>query len=92
MPPLVRTNVYCQPKCVLVVDDDDDDTIRNLIAEVLDSAGFQVESAADGQAALVIARSRCPDVIVLDLMMPVMDGWTDARQTAACSTVSTAPH
>jgi two-component system chemotaxis response regulator CheY len=63
-----------KPKCVLVVDDDD--TIRNLIAEVLDTAGFQVESATNGETALVIARSTRPDVIVLDLMMPIVDGWT----------------
>jgi CheY-like chemotaxis protein len=58
---------------VLVVDDDRD--IRELLVELLASEGYEVASAADGRRALAEARSRRPDVILLDLMMPVMSGW-----------------
>jgi CheY-like chemotaxis protein len=58
---------------VLVVDDDRD--IRELLVELLASEGYEVASAPDGRRALAEARARRPDVILLDLMMPVMSGW-----------------
>ena len=58
---------------VLVVDDDRD--IRELMVELLASEGYEVASASDGRRALAEARARRPDVILLDLMMPVMSGW-----------------
>ena len=60
-------------KRVLVVDDDRD--IRELLVELLASEGYEVASAPDGRRALAEARGRRPDVILLDLMMPVMSGW-----------------
>ncbi len=57
---------------VLVADDDDD--IRTLIVMNLELSGYQVASAADGMEAAKLARTLLPDVIVLDLMMPGMDG------------------
>ena len=61
-------------KCVLVVDDDE--TIRALVSDVLRLRGFRVETAADGQQALTRIQAARPDAVVLDLMMPIMDGWT----------------
>jgi PAS domain S-box-containing protein len=58
---------------VLVIDDDD--AARVLIARHLVKAGFRVEEAADGRAGLARARAVHPDVITLDVLMPVMDGW-----------------
>ena len=58
---------------MLVVDDDRD--IRELLVELLASEGYAVASAADGRRALAEARATRPDVILLDLMMPVMSGW-----------------
>jgi CheY-like chemotaxis protein len=58
---------------VLVVDDDRD--IRDLLVEVLSGEGYVVSSAADGRRALAEAHASRPDVILLDLMMPVMNGW-----------------
>ena len=60
-------------KCILVVDDDD--AVREAIAETLEYGGYSVESAADGLQALAKVKAALPDAIVLDLMMPVMDGW-----------------
>jgi CheY-like chemotaxis protein len=58
---------------VLVVDDDRD--ICDIIAEALALAGHRVLIASNGRMALDQARRTCPDLIVLDLMMPVMSGW-----------------
>ena len=73
-------------KRILVVEDDD--TIRDLITEILQSAGYRVERASDGLQALVKVSVSRPDIIVLDLMMPVMDGWTfleHFRKNPECS-------
>jgi signal transduction histidine kinase/DNA-binding response OmpR family regulator len=59
---------------VLVVDDDKD--IRTVITEILDQSGYEVFTAASGQQGLDLAGQIHPDLIVLDLMMPGMDGWT----------------
>jgi len=68
-----RAPLRAVAKRVLVVDDDRD--IRELLVELLASEGYAVASAADGQRALAEARATRPDVILLDLMMPVMSGW-----------------
>jgi CheY-like chemotaxis protein/anti-sigma regulatory factor (Ser/Thr protein kinase) len=59
---------------VLVVDDDA--TVRELMARHLTKEGFGVLTAADGVAALAEARRAHPAAITLDVMMPVIDGWT----------------
>jgi two-component system chemotaxis response regulator CheY len=64
-------------KCILVVDDED--AIREAVAETLELEGYHVERAHDGLQALIKLRASRPDAIVLDLMMPVMDGWTFLR-------------
>jgi two-component system, chemotaxis family, chemotaxis protein CheY len=61
-------------KRVLVVDDDDG--IRAAVADVLDLEGYKVITASNGVEALEQVRTGRPDAVVLDLMMPVMDGWT----------------
>jgi CheY-like chemotaxis protein len=58
---------------VLVVDDEEG--IRVLCRVNLELGGFSVLEAADGAEAVAVAQSEIPDVIFLDLMMPVMDGW-----------------
>ena len=58
---------------VLVVDDDPD--IRSMLAMVLDDAGFRVREAADGVAALAALEEKAPDLMVLDVMMPNVDGF-----------------
>ena len=61
-------------KRVLVVEDDD--ALRDLVSMVLESEGFQVKAARHGREALRHLEGWIPDVILLDLMMPVMDGWS----------------
>lgn len=62
---------------VLVVDDETD--IRQALAEVLTYEGFQVVDAGDGQEALDKARQYRPELVLLDLMMPRMNGWEFRR-------------
>ena len=66
---------------------DDENSIRELTAAWLSDEGFVVATARNGADALRQLRDFCPDVIVLDLMMPVMDGWAFAeacrRQTGS---------
>lgn len=62
---------------VLVVDDDAD--ARALYCECLLDAGYRVASAGDGNGALIWALSEVPDVVLLDLQMPGLDGWETAR-------------
>jgi CheY-like chemotaxis protein len=59
---------------VLVVDDDVD--ARRIYAEYLRSKGWNVTMAADGRKAIEKANDLKPDVVVLDLAMPRVDGWT----------------
>jgi two-component system chemotaxis response regulator CheY len=63
---------------VLVVDDDPD--IRALLVSALADDGFLAESAMNGRDALEVLDHFDADVVVLDLMMPVMDGWTFAAR------------
>ena len=61
------------PRTVLVIEDSQ--VIQRLIEVCLVPAGFQVETAGDGQAGIAAAKAVRPDVVVLDVGLPVMDGW-----------------
>jgi two-component system chemotaxis response regulator CheY len=73
---------------ILVVEDDD--AIRELVSDVLRDDGYDVREATNGAEALEQIRGERPDLIVLDLMMPVMDGWTfveECRDSSYCDGV-----
>jgi len=61
-----------QPIRILVVEDDQ--VHREVVAEILTGEGYLVEVAASGEAGLAAARAAPPDVLVLDLLLPGMDG------------------
>lgn len=63
--------------CVMAVDDDH--VIRGLIAVNLEMEGHEVLTAVDGADALLQVRRRRPDLILLDVMMPNVDGWQVAE-------------
>ena len=58
---------------VLVVDDDP--TILSTVSELLEDEGYEVARARHGAEALEVAALAAPNAIILDLMMPVLDGW-----------------
>jgi two-component system, sensor histidine kinase len=63
---------------VLLVDDDRE--ILDATSQVLRDWGYAVDEAPDGETALTLARAARPDLMLIDLMMPVMDGWTLIRR------------
>ncbi|HJZ11768.1 MAG TPA: response regulator [Acidobacteriota bacterium] len=68
---------------ILVVDDEDD--VRNLLVMIFRDAGYDVVSAANGREAVEKAKTERPDLIFLDILMPVMDGFE------ACSIIKRDP-
>jgi two-component system, cell cycle response regulator DivK len=74
---------------VLVVDDFQDN--REMYAEYLLYSGFRVIEAKNGQEAIDQAFSNKPDVIIMDLSLPVMDGWEATRQLKADDRTKTIP-
>lgn len=63
-------------KRVLVVDDDQ--SIRETVEMALADEGYHVQTAPDGAAALALVGQWQPDIILLDMKMPIMDGWAFA--------------
>jgi two-component system, chemotaxis family, chemotaxis protein CheY len=63
---------------VLVVDDDPD--ILEALSEILEAEGFEIRRARNGKEALERLEPDPPQLILLDLMMPVMDGWEFAQR------------
>jgi DNA-binding response OmpR family regulator len=74
---------------VLIVDDDP--SIRVICREVLELGGYQVRDASNATAALVEARQFRPDMIVLDVMMPDIDGYRTAEMIRADAAIGMAP-
>jgi DNA-binding response OmpR family regulator len=70
---------------ILVVDDDTD--IRALLRELLERRGFSVSEAADGRQALQELYGGRPDLVLLDVGMPGMDGWTTLERIRELSDV-----
>jgi CheY-like chemotaxis protein len=63
---------------VLIVDDDP--LVRDLLAAVFEGADLEISLAADGAEALRQAKEQRPDCIILDVMMPVVDGFSVCRE------------
>jgi two-component system cell cycle response regulator DivK len=66
-----------RPPLVLVVDDTSD--TRDMYAEYLDYRGYRAQTASDGREAVRRALRAHPSIIVMDLAMPVLDGWEATR-------------
>jgi CheY-like chemotaxis protein len=74
---------------VLVVDDFQDN--REMYAEYLEFSGYRVQVATNGQEALDRAFVEAPDLIVMDLSLPVLDGWEATRRLKADPRTRTVP-
>lgn len=66
------------PYKILVVDDDPD--IRDALSMILESKGYQVVMAQDGIEGLATLRSEMPNLLILDLLMPKMDGFAVCKE------------
>ena len=66
---------------ILVAEDDADS--RRILVRVLTSEGYETLEAADGRTTVEIARREHPDLVVMDLAMPGMDGWEASRRLKA---------
>ena len=66
---------------VLIVDDEP--WLREMMADILSAEGYRVTTAVDGIRGLEQLRDQRPDLIVLDLMMPVLDGWAFIEECRA---------
>ena len=75
----------------LVLAADDDEDILGLVAFRLERAGYTVILARDGEEALELAVSEQPDVVVLDVMMPKLDGFEVTRRLRADEATSQIP-
>jgi two-component system, OmpR family, alkaline phosphatase synthesis response regulator PhoP len=73
------TDVRKQSECPRVLIVDDDPLTRDVVRAVLEDATYAVEVAVDGMHALDLARERAPDVVLLDVMMPGMNGFQVAE-------------
>ena len=74
----VRRLIDKTGRSVLIVDDDDD--VRNLLRRSLEQEGMSVREAINGAEALASITTEAPDLVLLDLMMPVMDGFEFLRR------------
>ncbi len=68
------------PKILLV---EDNEMNRDMLSRRLVRNGFEVVIAVDGQQGLAMATSESPDVILMDMSLPVMDGWEATRRVKA---------
>jgi CheY-like chemotaxis protein len=74
---------------VLVVDDDPD--ILDALSEILEVEGYEVQRARNGREALQRLERGLPDLVLLDLMMPVMDGWELIKALSQDDRLATLP-
>ncbi len=74
---------------ILVVEDNRDN--MTLITDILESLNYNVIAAFDGKDGVQIAQSERPDLILMDLSLPLMDGWTATREIRGIASIKTIP-
>jgi CheY-like chemotaxis protein len=62
---------------------EDNEMSRDMLSRRLERRGYQVIIAVDGQAGVALARSHAPDLILMDMSLPMLDGWEATRQLKA---------
>ena len=76
------------PKILLV---EDNEMNRDMLSRRLQRRGYEVVIAVDGQEGVALAQVEAPDLILMDMSLPVMDGWEATRQLKAASETMAIP-
>jgi twitching motility two-component system response regulator PilH len=76
-------------RLALVIEDDPDQ--RRFLERMLAGSGWRVVAAADGEAGLLVAQEQHPDAIILDIMMPKLNGYQTCRRLKADPATSAIP-
>ena len=76
------------PKILLI---EDNELNRDMLSRRLERRGFQVALAADGEQGVSLARAEVPDLILMDMSLPVIDGWEATRQLKSIPSLSKVP-
>jgi two-component system cell cycle response regulator DivK len=76
------------PKILLV---EDNEMNRDMLSRRLERKGYQVVLAVDGQSGVEMAQTQAPDLVLMDMSLPVLDGWEAARRLKADVTTQHIP-
>jgi two-component system, cell cycle response regulator DivK len=76
------------PKILLV---EDNEMNRDMLSRRLERKGFTIVMAVDGGQGVAMAQSEAPDLILMDMSLPVLDGWEATRQLKAAEATKTIP-
>jgi two-component system cell cycle response regulator DivK len=76
------------PKILLV---EDNDLNRDMLARRLERKGFQIVVAVDGEQAMAITQSEVPDLILMDMSLPILDGWEATRRLKSAPETASIP-
>ena len=81
-------SVFVMPKILLV---EDNEMNRDMLSRRLERKGYQITLALDGAEGLQMARTSAPDLILMDMSLPVIDGWEATRQLKADAATRSIP-
>lgn len=76
-------------KCILVIEDTEDN--RQILRDLLNATGYEVIEATDGATGVAMALDQHPDLILMDIQIPVLDGYEATRQLKAATSTRHIP-